>query len=51
MTAKIIQFDIDTRWNSTYDMLGDAIRCKAELVRLKRAHLEALELYTLTTAD
>jgi hypothetical protein len=51
MTAKIIQFDVDTRWNSTYNMLSDAIRCKAELVRLGRAHPEALGLYTLTTAD
>jgi hypothetical protein len=32
-------------------MLGDAIRCKAELVRLGRAFLDALEQYTLSTAD
>ena len=51
MTAKIIQFDVDTRWNSTYDMIGDAIRCKAELIRLGRAYLDALASYTLTTDD
>jgi hypothetical protein len=51
LTAKKIQFDVDTRWNSTYDMLGDAIRCKTELVRLGRAYLDALEQYTLSSTD
>jgi hypothetical protein len=51
MTAKIIQFDVDTQWNSTYNMIGDAIRCKAELIRLGRAYLDALASYTLTADD
>lgn len=48
---KIIQFDVDTRWNSTYDMLGNALRCKTELIWLGREYLDALALYTLTSAD
>src|SRR5277367_6428233 len=32
-------------------MLGDAIRCKAELVRLGRAFPDSLEQYTLSAAD
>jgi len=48
MTAKIIQF---TQWNSTYNIISDAIRCKAELIRLRRAYPDALASYTLTTDD
>ena len=51
MTAKIIQFDVDTQWNSTYNMLGDALRCKTELVRLVRAYPDMLASYTLTADD
>jgi len=32
-------------------MISDAIRCKAELIRLGRAYLDALLFYTLTTTD
>jgi hypothetical protein len=51
MIAKIIQFDVDTRWNSTYNMIGNTIQCKAELIRLRRAYLDALASYTLTADD
>jgi hAT family protein len=51
MTAKIIQFDVDTQWNLTYNMIGDTIWCKAELIRLGRAYPDVLASYTLTTDD
>ena len=51
LTTKQVQYDVDTRWNATYIMLGDAIRCKAELVRLIRLFPRELELYSLDTTD
>jgi len=32
LCAKMVQYDVDTRWNSTYIMLSDALRCQQELI-------------------
>ena len=44
--AKQISYDVDNRWNSTYNMVTDAIRLRRELTQFTRAHpeVDALKL-------
>jgi hAT family C-terminal dimerisation region/Domain of unknown function (DUF4413) len=44
--AKQVGYDVDTRWNSTYNMIGDAIRLRKEIGEFIRNHpdLSALQL-------
>jgi hypothetical protein len=43
-TCKHIQYDIDTRWNSTYRMITDAIDCKVPLNDTCDDHTELANL-------
>jgi hAT family protein len=44
--GKQVSYDVDTRWNSTYVMIADALRLRKELDQFVRIHLEvhALQL-------
>jgi len=42
--TKQISYDVDNRWNSTYNMVTDAIRLRKELTQFIRAHPEVVTL-------
>jgi len=37
---KLIRYDVETRWNSTYTMIADALRLRKELTQYSRTHRE-----------
>jgi hypothetical protein len=44
--SKQISYDVDTRWNSTYNMISDALRLRKEITQFIRSHqdVQALQL-------
>jgi hypothetical protein len=44
--TKQVSYDVDNRWNSTYNMVADAIRLRKELTQFARSHpdVDALQL-------
>jgi hypothetical protein len=47
----MIPYDVDTRWNSSYLMIGTAIECQKALIQLVRDNLKELEELAITPAD
>ena len=37
---KLISYDVETRWNSTYTIIADALRLRTELTQYIRTHRE-----------
>jgi hypothetical protein len=48
---KIVQYDVDTRWNSTHNMIGDALRCKAAVIQIVKDYPHDLGLWSLGSVD
>jgi hypothetical protein len=48
---KSIQYDVDNRWNSTHDMIGDALRCKLAVVQIVKDYLADLGPWGLVNTD
>jgi hypothetical protein len=47
--TKQISYDVDNRWNSTYNMVSDAIRLRREATQFTRAHSEVDTLKLVDT--
>jgi hypothetical protein len=50
LSAKMCKYDVDTQWNSTFDMLIDAFDLREVLEKIQQAHL-ALEKVALLDDD
>jgi hypothetical protein len=51
LSDKLIQYDIDNRWNSTHDMIGDALRCRPSLIQLIKDYPNDLKEWALSQLD
>src|SRR5467141_899947 len=40
LPGKYIEYDVETRWNSTFRMLDDALKAKAQIIRFMSFHTE-----------
>jgi hypothetical protein len=48
---KSIQYDVDNRWNSTHDMISDALRCKLVVAQIVKDYLADLGPWGLVNTD
>lgn len=51
LSTNNVDFEIDNRWNSTHDMIYDAIRCKGPLLQIVKDYLDDLKEQSLGSAD
>jgi len=47
LAEKFVQYDVDTRWNSTYDMIHDALKLKLQLIQYIKDEPELEQLILL----